>query len=58
MPIDDDIALEILRASQQEHFKALKDMAFYLPVDHPRRVKMTEENNAMVDKIQDILNRR
>lgn len=57
MQVADEIALEILRASQLEYIKALKDMAMYLPIDHPKRVKTTDEYNAIVDKVQAIVNR-
>lgn len=42
---------EILEANYWEHFKAAKDMSLYLPLDHPKRVRMEEELNKMLKKI-------
>ena len=32
--------LEILEANYWEHYKTAKDISFYLPIEHPKRVKL------------------
>lgn len=43
--------LEILNSSYWEHFKFAKDLAGYLDFDHPKRKKIEEKLNEMVDEI-------
>lgn len=50
------IALEILRYSHYEHYKALKDMAQVLPFDHPKRKKYEETINDILKKINELEN--
>lgn len=44
--------LEILNANYWEHFKFAKDLAGFLPLKHPKRVKVENELNEMIDQIQ------
>jgi hypothetical protein len=39
------ITLGILEASYWEHFKAAKDLALYLPIDHPKRLAVENALN-------------
>lgn len=43
--------MEILEASYWEHFKAAKDLALYLPITHPKRVKVEQALNELQDKL-------
>ena len=43
--------LEILNSSYWEHFKFAKDLAGYLDYDHPKRIKIENLLNEMVDEI-------
>lgn len=47
-----NIELEILQSSYWEHFKAEKDVALILPIDHPKRIKLRKEINDLTEKIQ------
>lgn len=47
-----NIHQEILKASHLEHFKAAKDLALILPLNHPKRLLIEKE----VNKIQEQLN--
>lgn len=49
--------LEILNSNYWEHFKFAKDLAGFLDHDHPRRVRIEEKLNEMVDEIQ-LLNKQ
>lgn len=40
--------LEILRANYWEHFKAAKDMALYLDISHPKRIRIEKELNEIL----------
>lgn len=40
-----EIAIEILKGSREEHFKFSKDLGFIYPVGHPKRVKVEAELN-------------
>jgi hypothetical protein len=42
---------DILLASYWEHFKAAKDLARYLPIDHPKRLALEKEVTIMLEKI-------
>lgn len=44
--------LEILNANYWEHFKFAKDLAGFLPLNHPKRIKVENELNEMIDQIQ------
>jgi uncharacterized protein involved in exopolysaccharide biosynthesis len=48
------IILEILTASQYEHFKAAKELATLYPLDHPKRVQIERELNEITRQIQTI----
>lgn len=39
---------EILRSNYWEHFKAAKDLALYLEVTHPKRVRLEKEMKEML----------
>jgi len=43
--------LEILNANYWEHFKFAKDLAGFLDFDHPKRRKVEDKLNEMVDEI-------
>jgi len=45
---------EILNASYWEHFKFAQELAGYLDLKHPKRVKVEKELNLMLDKIREI----
>lgn len=49
--INPNLTLEILNASYWEHYKVAKDMALYLPITHPKRIKIENEINELVKKI-------
>jgi len=46
--------LEILNSNYWEHFKFAKDLAGFLPYDHPRRRRIEEKLNEMVDEIHEL----
>lgn len=48
------IKLEILNASYWEHFKMAKDLALYLPIDNPKRLKIEGELNKMITEIHEL----
>ena len=39
---------EILKANYYEHMKAREELARYLPVDHPKRIKLDKAINEMI----------
>ena len=49
--------LEILNSSYWEHFKFAKELAGYLELKHPKRVKIEKELNKMLERIHE-LNRK
>lgn len=51
------IELEILESSYWEHFKSAKDLSLYLPITHPKRVRLQDEINKISEKMQ-ILKRK
>lgn len=55
--MDYSLKLQILKGSQQEHDKILKDFAYIYGHNHPRVVVMTEERNRLTDEINKILNK-
>ncbi len=52
----DSTNLEILESSYWEHFKIAKDLALYLPLNHPKRVKIDKECHKMITRINKIKN--
>lgn len=46
--------LEILESSYWEHFKYAKDLSMYLPLNHPKRIKVDDELNKMIEKIHEL----
>lgn len=53
MDIINNISKEILQASYWEHFKVAKDLALYLEPNHPKRLALEKEINALLVKIND-----
>lgn len=49
-----NIKLEILNCNYWEHFKYAKELAGYLDLNHPKRVRVEKELNNMIDKIKKI----
>lgn len=49
-----DHKLEILHMSYQEHFKRAKELATYLPIDHPKRLQVEKEANKIIQEIQNL----
>lgn len=45
------IAIEILNYNYWEHFKFEKELAFVLPVEHPKRLLIRKTCNELLDKI-------
>ena len=48
------LKLEILNSNYWEHFKFAKDLAGFLDYDHPRRRRIEEKLNEMVDEIHQL----
>jgi hypothetical protein len=46
--------LEILNSNYWEHFKFAKDLAGFLDHDHPRRRRIEDKLNEMVDEIHQL----
>lgn len=46
------VNLEILNSSYWEHFKFAQELAGYLDLHHPKRVRVEKELNIMLDKIR------
>tara|TARA_R110000764_G_scaffold72464_1_gene148599 strand:+ start:2138 stop:2296 length:159 start_codon:yes stop_codon:yes gene_type:complete len=46
--------LQILNASYWEHFKYAKELAGYLDLNDPKRLKVEKELNKMIDTIHKI----
>lgn len=44
--------LEILQYSYWEHFKFAKDLALILPLNHPKRIKVENEMNKILEQIK------
>lgn len=44
--------LQILNSSYWEHFKFAQELAGYLDLDHPKRIKVEKELNKMLDEIR------
>lgn len=49
-----NIRQEILKASYLEHFKAAKDAALILPLNHPKRLVIEKEVNKISNQIKEI----
>ena len=47
------IELEILQYSYWEHFKAAKDLALILPIDHPKRIELQNTIDSLNIKIKE-----
>lgn len=52
--MDQTIKLQILEANYWEHFKFAKDISFFLPLDHPTRLKLELELSKMIQEINQI----
>ena len=50
----DRIRIEILEYSYWEHFKALKDIALILPIEHPKRKKLENEVNKILKELHEL----
>lgn len=48
------VQLEILESSYWEHYKSLKDLSMYLPLNHPKRLKLDETVNEILKKINNL----
>jgi len=46
--------LEILEGNYWEHFKHAKDLALFLPVNHPKRKLLDKTLSEMVEKIHEL----
>lgn len=46
------VKLQILEYNYWEHFKAAKDMAMVLPLNHPRRKEVERELNDIQEQIK------
>lgn len=46
--------LEIINSSYWEHFKFAQELAGYLDLNHPKRIKVEAELNKMLDKIREL----
>lgn len=42
---------EILEASYWEHYKFAKELAMFLPISHPKRLKIEREMNSILEKL-------
>ncbi len=50
----DIIKIEILEYSYWEHFKALKDIALILPLEHPKRKKLEKATNELLKELHEL----
>lgn len=50
----DRIKIEILEYSYWEHFKALKDVALILPIEHPKRKKLENATNEILKELHEL----
>lgn len=48
------IRLEILEFSYWEHFKAAKDIALILPIEHPKRKRLEKVINELIVEINEL----
>ena len=49
-----EIKLQILNANYWEHFKCAKELAGFLPLNHPKRVRVESELNKMILEINEL----
>lgn len=49
-----NIKIQILEYSYWEHFKALKDASFILPLEHPQRKLLELETNKIQLQLQEL----
>ncbi len=54
----DSHRLRILEYSYWEHFKANKDVALILGIDHPKRVELEKHLNELITEIHTIKQKR
>ena len=47
----DEIRLQILKESYLEHFKFEADLARYLPLGHPKRIRVNNELTKLVEEM-------
>lgn len=50
----DELKIEILEYSYWEHFKALKDIALILPIEHPKRKKLEKAINEILKELHEL----
>ena len=50
----ENVQLDILNYSYWEHFKAEKDLALILPVEHKKRVKLRNHMDILLKQIHNI----
>jgi len=50
----DRIRIEILEYNYWEHFKAIKDIALILPIEHPKRKKLENEVNKILKELHEL----
>ena len=50
----ENIKIEILEYSYWEHFKALKDIALILPIEHPKRKKLEKATNEILAELYEL----
>lgn len=50
----DNIKIEILEYSYWEHFKALKDVALILPIEHQKRKKLENAANEILKELHEL----
>ena len=48
------VEIEILNFSYWEHFKHAKDLSLVLPLNHPKRIRVENELNNMLDKMNSL----
>ena len=58
MDKNNDVMLQILLASHQEHFKSAKELAGFLPLNHPRRIAVEGSMNDILNKIHSLKEKR
>ena len=46
------MSIEILQYSYWEHFKAAKDLALILPINHPKRIELQNAIDSLSIKIK------
>ena len=49
-----EISLELLEANYWEHFKFSKELAMYLPLKHPKRIKIDNAMAQMVEQLKEL----